>query len=186
MAAVGHVRRIDHTILRRDERIDCRACHMPKVESHNDRASKRESSLRIVAGCHTRPRFYGQTEQVKKTVEFLQRDLVNVDIFSVTNETTGATQMQLQQRQPNNFSVQRARPCLLTGNKATATSVIRFAEVRDLYEIWVEFKATDGDGQTVFQSGFLKPDLFLDESAHTYKAILLDSQSRPSRVTKSG
>lgn len=102
-----------------------------------------------------------------------------MDIFAITNETTGATQVQLQPQTANNFSVQ-------PGETVSAEVVISnrhighsFApEVRDLYEIWVEFKATDGNGQTVFHSGFIKPDLFLDEGAHTYKAILLDNQSR--------
>jgi Flp pilus assembly protein TadD len=166
---------------RRDERVDCRACHMPKVESHNDRASKQGviASHRWLAANTAAPLFYGQTEQVKKTIEFLEHDLINVDIFAITNETTGTTQVQLQPKTANNFSVQ-------PGETVTAEVVISnrhighsFApEVRDLYEIWVEFKATDGDGRTVFHSGFIKPDLFLDEGAHTYKAILLDEKSR--------
>jgi Flp pilus assembly protein TadD len=167
---------------RRDERIDCRGCHMPKVESLNDRAAKQGviASHRWLAANTAAPLFYGQTEQVKKTIEFLQRDLINVDIFSVKNETTGANISELQPQTANNLSVQ-------PGETVTAEVVISnrhighsFApEVRDLYEIWVEFKATDGEGQTVFHTGFIKPDLFLDESAHIYKAILLDDQSRP-------
>jgi Flp pilus assembly protein TadD len=147
----------------------------------HDRAAKQGviASHRWLAANTAAPLFYGQAEQVKKTIEFLQRDLVNVDIFKVTNETTGATVAQLQQQTANNLSV---RP----GESVSAEVVISnrhighsFApEVRDLYEIWVEFKATNGEGQTVFHSGFIKPDLFLDASAHTYKAILLDDQSR--------
>lgn len=167
---------------RRDKRVDCRSCHMPKVESMHDRASKQGviASHRWLAANTAAPLFYGQTEQVKKTIEFLQGDLVNVDIFSARNETTGATIAQLQPLTPNNLLVQ-------PGETVTAEVVVSnrhighsFApEVRDLYEIWVEFKATDDAGRTVYHSGFVKPDLFLDEKAHTYKAILLDDQSRP-------
>jgi Flp pilus assembly protein TadD len=167
---------------RQEERIDCRACHMPKVESLHDRAAKQGviASHRWLAANTAAPLFYGQTEQVKQTIEFLQRDLVHVDIFSVKNETTGATIAELQPMAANTLAV---RP----GETISAEVVISnrhighsFApEVRDLYEIWVEFKATDSAGQTVFHSGFIKPDQFLDESAHVYKAILLDDQSRP-------
>jgi Tfp pilus assembly protein PilF len=52
-------------------------------------------------------------------------------------------------------------------------------EVRDLYEMWVEFEAVDANGQKLFHSGFLHPDGTLDESAHVYKSILLDQQARP-------
>src|SRR5262249_40473598 len=115
-----------------------------------------------------------------KTVEFLQRNLIDVDIFSATNETTGTTIAHLQPQGSNNLVV---RP----GDTVTSEVVISnrhighsFApEVRDLYEIWVEFKAIDGAGKTIFHSGFIKPDQFLDESAHNYKALLLDEQSRP-------
>jgi tetratricopeptide (TPR) repeat protein len=167
---------------RRDKRIDCRACHMPKVESLNDRAAKQGiiASHRWLAANTAAPLFYGQHEQVKKTIEFLQGDLVNVDIFTVRNETTGMVTAPLQQKAANHLPLQ-------PGDAVTAEVVVSsrrighsFApEVRDLYEIWVEFKVTDGGGQTVYHSGFIKPDKFLDESAHTYKAILLDEQSRP-------
>ena len=51
-------------------------------------------------------------------------------------------------------------------------------EVRDLYEAWVEFEAIDGTGKTLFHSGFLKPDGYLEEGAHVYKQIILDAQGR--------
>jgi Flp pilus assembly protein TadD len=167
---------------RRDKRIDCRTCHMPKVESLNDPAAKQGviASHRWLGANTAAPLFYGQHTQVKKTIEFLQHDVVSTDIFAVRNETTGTLVTQLQPKAANHLPAQ-------PGETVTAEVVVSnrrighsFApEVRDLYEIWVEFKVTDGGGQTVYHSGFIKPDLFLDESAHTYKAILLDDQSRP-------
>lgn len=167
---------------RREQRVDCRGCHMPKVDSSNDRAAKQGliASHRWLGANTAAPLFYGQHEQVEQTVEFLQREQVEVDIFKVRNETTGASASQLRQETVNQLP---ARP----GDALMAEVVVSnrrighsFApEVRDLYEIWVEFKVKDGDGQTVFHSGFVKPDKYLDESAHTYKAILLDEQSRP-------
>ncbi|HEU4765958.1 MAG TPA: multiheme c-type cytochrome [Pyrinomonadaceae bacterium] len=167
---------------RRDQRVDCRSCHMPKVDSRNDRAAKRGviASHRWLGANTAAPLFYGQHEQVKKTIEFLQEDLVSVDIFTLKNETTGKQIAQLQSKAVNNLPAQ-------PGEAVTAEVVVSsrgighsFApEVRDLYEIWVEFKVTNGDGEIVYHSGFIKPDLFLDESAHTYKAILLDAESRP-------
>src|SRR5215213_9476499 len=167
---------------RRDKRMDCRACHMPKVESNNDRASKQGviASHRWLGANTAAPLFYGQHEQVKKTIEFLEHDLVNVDIFTARNETTGKLVTQLQPKAVNSLPAQ-------PGEAITAQVVVSsrhighsFApEVRDLYEIWVEFKVTDDSNRTIFHSGFIKPDLFLDESAHTYKAILLDADSRP-------
>lgn len=167
---------------RRDKRIDCRGCHMPKVDSQNDRAAKQGviSSHRWLGANTAAPLFYEQHEQVKKTIEFLENDLVNVDIFTVKNENNGKLVTQLQPKAANYLPAQ-------AGETITAEVVVSsrhighsFApEVRDLYEIWVEFKVTDDDGETTYHSGFIKPDKFLDDSAHTYKAILLDSGSRP-------
>lgn len=167
---------------RRDKRIDCRGCHMPKVDSKNDRAAKQGviSSHRWLGANTAAPMFYNQHEQVRKTIEFLERDLVNVDIFTVKNETSGELITQLQQNASNHLAAK-------AGESITAEVVVSsrhighsFApEVRDLYEIWVEFKVTNDDGSIIYHSGFIKPDKFLDESAHTYKAILLDSEARP-------
>jgi hypothetical protein len=52
-------------------------------------------------------------------------------------------------------------------------------EVRDLYEAWVEFEATDETGRTIFHSGALGPDGGLDESTHVYKTLILDQAGRP-------
>jgi cytochrome c-type biogenesis protein CcmH/NrfG len=155
---------------------------MAKVESRNDRAAKQGviSSHRWLGANTAAPLFYSQHEQVKKTIEFLERDLVGVDIFAVRNETS---EQRVTQLQPNAANHLAAQP----GEAITAEVVVSnrhighsFApEVRDLYEIWVEFKVTDAEGQTIYHSGFIKPDKFLDESAHTYKAILLDSEARP-------
>ncbi len=167
---------------RREKRVDCRGCHMQKVDSLNDRAAKQGliASHRWLGANTAAPLFYGQHEQVEQIVEFLQRQQVEVDIFTVRNETSGASAAQLRQDGANQLPAQ-------PGDALTAEVVVSnrrighsFApEVRDLYEIWVEFKVKDGGGQTVFHSGFIKPDKYLDESAHTYKAILLDEQSRP-------
>lgn len=167
---------------RREKRVDCRGCHMQKVESLNDRAAKQGliASHRWLGANTAAPLFYGQHEQVAQTVEFLERQQVEVDIFKVRNETSGESAAPLRQESANYLLI---RP----GDAVTADVVVinrrighSFApEVRDLYEIWVEFVVKDASGQAVFHSGFIKPDKYLDEGAHTYKAILLDEQSRP-------
>jgi Flp pilus assembly protein TadD len=167
---------------RREQRVDCRGCHMPKVESNNDRAAKNGviASHRWLAANVAAPLFYGQTEQVEKTISFLEGGLVSADIFALKREATGELIAPLSSSSANNISLKPGEEVcaeVVISNRKIAHS---FApEVRDLYEIWVEFTATDDAGRTVFRSGFLKPDKMLDESAHTYKAILLDEKSRP-------
>lgn len=164
------------------ERIDCRGCHMPKIESFNDRAAKKGviASHQWLGANTAAPLFYGQQGQVERTEQFLRAKVVSADIFAVKREATGESFTELDSAADN-------RLALKPGEEITAEVVIAnrkaahsFApEVRDLYEIWVEFEALDEKGQTIMRSGFLKPDQMLDESAHVYKAIILDEQARP-------
>jgi tetratricopeptide (TPR) repeat protein len=165
---------------RREQRADCRACHMPKVESHNDRAAKNEmiASHRWLGANTAAPLFYGQMEQAQLVQEFLQKNVLNVDIFALTSETTGrqfaplpaATRMTFQPGEEVAVEV-------VVANRNAAHSFP--PEVRDLYEAWVEFEAADHAGRTIFRSGDLGPDGMLDESAHVYKTLILDPSSRP-------
>jgi Flp pilus assembly protein TadD len=164
------------------QRVDCRGCHMPKIESLNDRAAKQGviASHQWLGANTAAPLFYGQTAQVERIEEFLRAKVISADIFAIEREATGERFMPLVARADNQLQ-------LKPGEEITAEVVIAnrkaahsFApEVRDLYEIWVEFEALDAKGKTIFHSGYLKPDQLLDESAHVYKAILLDEESRP-------
>jgi Flp pilus assembly protein TadD len=168
------------TFYKRDERADCRVCHMPKVESGDDRAAKQGkiASHRWPGANTAVPLFYDQKEQAKVTEAFLQENVLEADIFALRRNTTDGLIAPL--------ATGIYLLSLLPGEEITVEVVIsnRNAahsfppEVRDLYEAWVEFEAIDGAGKVVFHSGFLKPDGMLDERAHVYKAILLDEQGR--------
>jgi len=164
---------------RREQRADCRACHMPKVESAHDRAAKNGliASHRWLGANTAAPLFYGQQEQVEATAQFLGANVVEVDIFALRNAATGELMAPLDANR---------RLALKPGDEVIAEVVVsnRNAahsfppEVRDLYEAWVEFEAVDAGGKTIFHSGFIKPDGMLDEGAHVYKQIILDEQGR--------
>src|ERR1051326_397052 len=163
-----------------EQRVDCRGCHMPKIESLNDRAAKQGviASHQWLGANTAAPLFYGQTKQVQRTEEFLSSQVISVDIFALKRESTGetipevTTNRQLALRPGEEITAE-----VVVANRKAAHS---FApEVRDLYEIWVAFEAVDDHGRILMRSGFLKPDGMLDDSAHVYKAILLDEESRP-------
>jgi len=167
---------------KRAERTDCRGCHMPKIPSANDRASKngKIASHRWLGANTAAPLFYGQNKQVELTEKFLQADVLDMDIFGIKREVTGELMAPLMPTIENCFAP-------LPNEEVTAEVVIsnRNAahsfppEVRDLYEAWVEFEAIDASGKAIYRSGFLKPDGLLDDSAHVYKQIILDEQARP-------
>jgi len=165
---------------RREERVDCRGCHMPKIESLNDRAAKNGviASHRWLGANTAAPLFYGQTKQVELTKEFLSSKVMAADIFALKRESTGETFRELANgTQLTLIPGEELTAEVVVANRKAAHSIA--PEVRDLYEIWVAFEATDERRNVLMRSGFIKPDGMLDESAHVYKAILLDEDARP-------
>src|SRR6267143_1759456 len=163
-----------------EQRTDCRGCHMPKIESLNDRAAKNGviASHQWLGANTAAPLFYGQTKQVERIKEFLSSKVVNADIFALKREATGETFHEL--ASGNQLGLKPGEEVTAEVVVANRKAAHSFApEVRDLYEIWVAFEAVNEKGEVLLRSGFLKSGQMLDESAHVYKAILLDEQSRP-------
>ena len=166
---------------RREARTDCRACHMPKIESHNDRAAKNGmiASHQWPGANTAAPLFYNQTAQADLIEKFLSSNVIAVDIFSITRESTGELIAPLNANGETEIALKPGEEVVaevVVSNRNAAHSFP--PEVRDLYEAWVEFEATDASGKTIFRSGYLKPDGMLDESAHVYKQLLLDESGR--------
>lgn len=166
---------------RREARADCRACHMPKIESRNDRAAKNGmiASHRWPGANTAAPLFYGQNEQVNLIRKFLSSNVIAVDIFALRREGTSELVAPLESGGENRIALRPGEELVAEVVLANRNAAHSFPpEVRDLYEAWVEFEAIDESGKTIFHSGYLKPDGMLDESAHVYKAILLDESAR--------
>ncbi|MGH9833306.1 MAG: tetratricopeptide repeat protein [Blastocatellia bacterium] len=165
----------------REQRVDCRSCHMPKVESHNDRAAKegKIASHRWLGANTAAPLFYGQIAQAQATEDFLKTDVLDVDIFALKRDSAGGVIAPLKRNGANQISLAPGDEVTVEVVVANRNAAHSFPpEVRDLYEAWVEFQVLDASGKTVFHSGFVKADGMLDESAHVYKQIILDEQGR--------
>src|SRR5262249_52614507 len=143
------------------KRADCRACHMPRIESSNDVAAKGGmiASHRWFGANTAAPLFYGQMDQVKNTEKFLASGIFEVDIFSITRSPTGEQIAPLNQVNAQALSLtpgEEITADVVVSNRGAAHSFP--PELRDLYEPWVEFQALAADGKEVFHSGFVKPD----------------------------
>ena len=157
----------------------CQTCHMPKVPGNSDYGAKNQqlASHRWPGANTAIPFFYGYGEQMKVTEAFL-KDALNIDIFALSKMEAGKEKLIA--------PLDRSKFTLLAGETVTAEVVIQnkkighsmVPEQRDFYESWVQFTATDNTGKTVFQSGFLKPDGFLEENAHTYTNRLVGKDGK--------
>lgn len=125
------------------------------------------ASHRWLAGNTAVPFYYGFSDQLNKTIEFLRSgNYLNVDIFALRREGEDKLIAPLGSRSftlaPNDL----VEAYVVVQNKNIGHSLI--PEVRDLYEAWVEFTVKDSSGKELYHSGFLKPDGMLDPRAHSF------------------
>jgi tetratricopeptide (TPR) repeat protein len=157
----------------------CQTCHMPAAKIETSDYAGKDGMLRShrwVAANTAIPYFYGFDEQLKKTVAFLQDDKLAIDIFGVTKNGSDKLYAPIDK---SDFTV--APGDVLTfsiyvTNKGIGHSLV--PEQRDFYESWMHFTVTDADGKTIADSGFIKPDGYLDERAHTYTNRLIDKDGK--------
>jgi len=167
---------------KKDERSVCQTCHMPRVASptQGEYGAKDGTiaSHRWVAANTAIPTFYNYPEQLKLTQDFLKDDKLGVDIFGIEKENG--------QAQPIIAPLDKQRFSLLPGETVIANVVIQnkgighslVPEQRDFYECWVNFEVIDAKGDVVFESGYLKPDGNLEESAHSYTNRLIGKEGQ--------
>jgi Tfp pilus assembly protein PilF len=153
----------------------CQGCHMKRAPQTLPDPGAKNGTFAThswPAGNTAVPFYYGFTEQLQKTIDFLKSgNFLNVDIVGLkTSSTTptdddpliaplGTTPFTLA---PNDT----IQAYVVIQSKAIGHSLI--PEVRDLYEAWVNFTVPDAEGHTLYQSGFLRPDGALDPSAHSF------------------
>ena len=156
----------------------CNSCHMKREPAPLFDVSAKLGKLashRWPAANTAIPQFYKWPEQLDAVKKFLENDALGIDIFSVRLKSTGVSAEQfLAPLNRSSFTVK-------AGDRVTAEVVVTNKnighsfppELRDFYEAFVEFVVTDEAGKTLYQSGFIKPNGYLDESAHNYKTYLV-------------
>ncbi len=163
----------------------CQTCHMTREAlpaSSSDYGAKEGKlvSHRWLGANTLIPQYFKFDEQMEKTVAFLKNGVFNVDIFALEKENASATASDSVLIAPlglTSFS-------LAAGEAVTADVVIQnkgiahshVPEQRDFYESWVDFTVKDAAGKTLVESGFLKPDGYLDPSAHSFTNRIINDK----------
>ena len=155
---------------KKDSVSTCQTCHMPGSDSSRDYAAKegKIKSHRFLGANTAIPTFYGYREQLDKVQEFL-KDAVGIDLFAIERQGPGGKEQMIAPLGSTVFRLAGGEAetiCLVIQNKKIGHSLV--PEQRDFYESWVEFEARDADGKIVYRSGYLEPNGYLEEHAHTY------------------
>ena len=148
----------------------CQGCHMKRAANLLPEPGAKNGTFvshRWPAGNSAVPFYYGYDEQLEKTIEFLRSgNYLNVDIFAIRKGSDGKMIAPLGTQPFNLAAGEVVQTMVVIQNKNIGHSLV--PEVRDLYEAWVEFMATDSEGKEIYHSGFIKPDGMLDERAHSF------------------
>ncbi|HEX7175354.1 MAG TPA: tetratricopeptide repeat protein [Pyrinomonadaceae bacterium] len=156
----------------------CNSCHMKKEPAPRFDVSAKEGTItshRWAAANTAIPFFYGYQAQLDAVRKFLEADVLGIDIFALRRDPAGREGTELF-APLNRSDFQIAAGDTLTADVVVTNKNIGHSfppELRDFYEAYVEFTVADGEGRPVYRSGFVKPDGYLDESAHTYKTYLV-------------
>jgi tetratricopeptide (TPR) repeat protein len=164
----------------KDSVSSCQTCHMPRetVETRDEGAKQGKLASHRWLGANTLiPQYYGYEVQERRTVEFLQNNALNVDLFAVEHgsEANGAPEKVIAPLGSVDFHIapaERVTVDVVIQNKGIGHSHV--PEQRDMYESWVDFTVKDSNGRLLCESGFLKPNGDLDPEAHSFTNRLIN------------
>ena len=131
-------------LAKRDYR-SCQSCHMPKE------AATKYASHRWPGGNTAIPAHYGWPRQLQATKEFLQDNAVTVDIFAVSAPDGPQAQTFTAPNAPVIPPGQAVAVDVVVANRGVGHAFP--AELRDMFEAWLEFEARDATGRVLYHSG---------------------------------
>ncbi len=156
----------------------CNSCHMVDEPTKNFDVSAKDGMIRShrwAAANTAIPTFYNYKDQLDAVAKSLQSDAMGIDIFAVHRQKTDSKKEKLiAPLNREDFKIEE-------GDQLTADVVITNKnighsfppELRDFYEAYIEFTVSDASNKILYKSGFIKPDGYLDDRAHTYKTYLV-------------
>ena len=169
------------------DKTTCNGCHMVKEPTKYYDVSAKDGTIashRWASANTAIPAAYGYTDQLAAVEKFLQDDKLGIDIFALRRQSSD--------KQPEEFiaPINRSKFTVTAGDTMTADVVVTNKnighsfppELRDFYEAYIEFTVTDAANKTLYKSGFIKPDGYLDEYAHNYKTYLVKEDGTPNEL----
>jgi tetratricopeptide (TPR) repeat protein len=149
----------------------CQSCHMARQQNTG------YASHRWPGGNTAIPAHYGWTEQVKATADLLKSGVVSVDIFALHSAAVNQSAIVAPLESAASVSAgQTISVDVVVANRGVGHTFP--AELRDMFEAWLEFRATDATGKVLTHSGAVRADGTLEWSAHAYRAVPIGDDGR--------
>ena len=155
----------------------CQSCHMPREAALQRDVSTKNGTIvshRWIAGNTAVPFLYGYDEQLKKTLEYLKADKLNVDLFALARTDGSGLIAPLGTKTFDIKPGDELQAMVVIQNKGVGHTLI--PEQRDMYQAWTEFELTDATGKVLHASGRLNGEGYLDPDAHSFVTRLLDAK----------
>ena len=156
----------------------CQTCHMAKVAAVRDSGAKagQIASHRFLGASTTIPIVYNYPDQLKKVTEYLKDGILGMDLFGIAVNGEPKIIAPLEKSSYRVAPGDGVTVNLVIQNKKIGHSLV--PEQRDFYEAWVAFEVKDASGKLIYHSGYLKPDGYLDENAHSYTNRLISKEGK--------
>ena len=149
----------------------CQDCHMPRQQNTG------YASHRWPGGNTAIPAHYGWTQQVTATADLLKAANVVVDIFALHSSAGSQSTSVAPLNSSSSIALgQTVSVDVVVANRGVGHTFP--AELRDMFEAWLEFQATDATGKVLIHSGAVRLDGTLEWDAHAYRAVPIDDDGR--------
>lgn len=156
----------------------CQTCHMKPVQVADFASPTHQAASHRWVGANTAiPTFFDYPDQVAEVKKFLEDGILGIDVFALEKSSPEALTVAPLGTQPFTLAAgDELTVALVIQNKKIGHTLV--PEQRDFYESWVQFKVTDAAGHDICESGYLQPNGYLDEHAHSYTNRLISKDSK--------
>ena len=139
--------------------------------------------------------YYGFDEQLKATTDLLKSGVISVDIFAVQSKAVENIQVNTPMLgdQAENSALSAKNFLNVSPGATISVDVVAAnrgvghsfpAELRDMFEAWLEFQVTDAGGADIYHSGAIQADGNLEMNAHAYRNVPIGRAGRSDYQTR--
>lgn len=168
-----------------DNKLTCNECHFPLISGTDPSANKANKviSHHTLGGNSVIPWLHNDKKQLEEVTKFLQSSRVLISIDTPHRKDSTQTRQFVDESIRN---VTETPYFLYLGEEAELQITVTNrmvghnfpAGTTDLKQAWVYLKVNDANNKTLYESGAVDQDGFLDKSSHIYRTIPVNKHGK--------